>query len=49
MPTQYTFLCDETQSREIRRMARENNVTEEEVIRQLLDIGLQTVQEEQRI
>lgn len=49
MPTQYTFLCDDTQAREIERLARENHVTEEEVLRQLVDMALRTLDEEQRI
>lgn len=49
MPTHYTFVCDDTQSREIQRLARENNVTEEEVLRQLVDMGITTLNEEQRV
>ncbi len=49
MPTRYTFLCDESHSREIERLARENGVTQEEVLRQLIDLGLTQVNEHQRV
>jgi len=49
MPTRYTFVCDDEHTRDIERLARENNVTEEEVLRQLVDLGLSQVNEQHRI
>lgn len=46
MPTRYTVVCDDDQSRELRRLAREHNLTEEEVLRQLVDLGLESLEEE---
>lgn len=41
MPTRYTLVCDDDLAREIEALAREYDLTEEEVIRQLLDVGLE--------
>jgi len=49
MPTRYTFVCDDEHTRDIERLARENDVTEEEVLRQLVDLGLSQVNEQRRI
>lgn len=46
MPTHYSVVCDDDQSREVRRLARENNLTEEEVLRQLVELGLESLEEE---
>jgi len=46
MPTRYTVVCDDTLAAEIDRLARENQLTEEEVIRQLVDLGLDRLDEE---
>ncbi|MEF8907528.1 MAG: CopG family transcriptional regulator [Haloarculaceae archaeon] len=46
MPTRYTLVCDETEAREVRRLAREYDLTEEEVLRQLVDLGLEEVDEQ---
>ena len=46
MPTRYTVVCDDDRSREIRRLAQENDLTEEEVLRQLIDLGLESLEEE---
>ena len=43
MPTRYTVVCDSDRAREIRQLAREYDLTEEEVLRQLLDIGLEHI------
>jgi len=43
MPTRYTLVCDEEKAREVRRLAREYDLTEEEVLRQLVDLGLAEV------
>lgn len=40
MPTRYTLVCDDDLAREVESLAREYELTEEEVIRQLLDVGL---------
>jgi len=40
MPTRYTVVCADDRARERERLAREHDVTEEEVLRQLIDIGL---------
>ncbi|QSG07917.1 CopG family transcriptional regulator [Halapricum desulfuricans] len=44
MPTRYTVVCDDDLSRAVERLAHENDLTEEEVLRQLLDIGLDAVE-----
>lgn len=46
MPTRYTVVCDDDLSREIRRLAHENGLTEEEVLHQLLDLGLDALEAE---
>lgn len=43
MPTRYTVVCEHDRAREIQRLAREYDLTEEEVLRQLLDIGLEQI------
>jgi len=40
MPTRYTVVCADDRARRIERLAREHDVTEQEVLRQLLDVGL---------
>lgn len=45
MPTRYTVVCDDDRSGEIERLAREYDLTEEEVLGQLVDIGLEHVDE----
>lgn len=46
MPTRYTVVCSDGRAGKIRRLAEKNNVTEEEVLRQLVDIGLDTLDTE---
>jgi len=46
MPTRYTVVCDDDLAAEIDRLARKNQLTEEEVIRQLADLGLDRLDEE---
>ncbi|PSP82423.1 CopG family transcriptional regulator [Halobacteriales archaeon QS_1_68_17] len=42
MPTRYTVVFeDDEHVREIRTLAREYDLTEEEVLRQLIDVGLE--------
>jgi len=43
MQTRYTVVCDSDRAREIQRLAREYDLSEEEVLRQLLDIGLEHI------
>lgn len=45
MPTRYTVVCSDTRSRKVEQLARENEITEEEVLRQLIDLGLSQVDE----
>lgn len=45
MPTRYTLVCDDEHARQVRRLARENGLTEEAVLRQLVDIGLDSIEE----
>jgi len=40
MPTRYSVVCDDDLAREVEALARQYELTEEEVIRQLLDVGL---------
>lgn len=42
MPTRYTVVCDDELAREIDSLARENGLSEAEVLRQLIDLGLET-------
>ncbi|MCU4717740.1 CopG family transcriptional regulator [Halapricum hydrolyticum] len=44
MPTRYTVVCDDDLSRAVEQLAHKNDLTEEEVLRQLLDIGLETLE-----
>jgi predicted transcriptional regulator len=40
MPTRYTVVCDDDLARDVEALAREYDLTEEEVLRQLVDVGL---------
>lgn len=46
MPTQYTLVCDDDLSREVARLARQYELTEEEVLRQLVTLGLEQLEKE---
>lgn len=46
MATRYTVVCDDDISVEIQDLAREYDLTEEEVLRQLIDLGLDRIDEE---
>lgn len=41
MPTRYTVVCDDDLAARVESLAREYDLTEEEVIRQLLDVGME--------
>lgn len=41
MATRYTVVCDDDLAREVETLAREYDLTEEEVIRQLIDLGME--------
>jgi hypothetical protein len=42
MPTRYTVVCDDDQARAVGRLAHQYGITEEEVVQQLIDLGLET-------
>jgi predicted transcriptional regulator len=44
MPTRYTVVCDDDLARDVEALAREYDLTEEEVLRQLIDVGLDELQ-----
>ncbi|MFB6189472.1 MAG: CopG family transcriptional regulator [Halapricum sp.] len=46
MPTRYTVVCDDDLAREIQQLAHENSLTEEEVLHQLLDLALDSMETE---
>ena len=46
MATRFTVVCDDDLAREVEILAREFDLTEEEVIRQLIDLGMDEVDEE---
>jgi hypothetical protein len=43
MPTRYAIVCDDERAREIEALAREYDLTEEQVLQQLIDEGLAAV------
>ncbi|SDJ77909.1 hypothetical protein SAMN05216226_10936 [Halovenus aranensis] len=45
MVAHYTLVCDDGTSREVRTLAQEHGVTEEEVLRQLVDLGPDALEE----
>ena len=46
MSTRFTIVCDDGRAREIRRLARKFDLTEEETLRQLVELGLENLDEE---
>ena len=40
---QFTLVCDERQARRVERLAAQYDLTEREVLRQLLDLGLDSL------
>ncbi|WP_436926322.1 CopG family transcriptional regulator [Halosimplex amylolyticum] len=45
MPTRYSVVCDDDCAREIKAIARQYDLTEEEVLRQLVETGLEHLEE----
>jgi predicted transcriptional regulator len=45
MSTRFTVVCDDDQSRAVSRLAHRYGITEEEVIQQLIDLGLESIEE----
>jgi predicted transcriptional regulator len=43
MPTRFTVVCDDDVARDVESLAVEYDLTEEEVLRQLVDLGLEEV------
>lgn len=41
MPTRYTVVCDDDLARDVETLARKYELTEEEVLRQLIDVGIE--------
>lgn len=46
MATRYTIVCEDGRARDIRRLARKFDLTHEELLRQLVDLGLESLDEE---
>lgn len=46
MPTRYTLVCDDDLSTDVAKLARKYDVTEEEVLRQLVELGLEELEED---
>jgi len=45
MSTRFTVACDDGQARAIEVLARRYGITEEEVIQQLIELGLEDIEE----
>lgn len=43
MSTRFTVVCDDDLAREVETLARKYELTEEEVLRQLIDLGLDEI------
>ena len=43
MTTRYSVVCDDDQARAVRSLARRYGITEEEVLTQLIELGLEAV------
>lgn len=46
MAARYTLICDDDTVREVRALAREYGLTEEEVLGQLVDLGIDALDED---
>lgn len=42
MPTRFTVVCDDEQVHAVRRLAHRYGISEEEVLKQLIDLGLES-------
>ncbi|WP_226011006.1 ribbon-helix-helix protein, CopG family [Halomicrobium salinisoli] len=47
MPTRYTVACDDEQARAVERLAHRYGISEEAVVEQLIDLGLESIEERQ--
>jgi hypothetical protein len=45
MATRYTVVCDDDQAQAVSRLAHQYGITEEEVLTQLIDLGLEASEE----
>jgi 2-iminoacetate synthase ThiH len=45
MATRFTVACDDEQARAIRHLSRRYGISEEEVLAQLVDLGLESIEE----
>jgi len=45
MPTRFEVACDDEQSQAVSRLAHRYGITEEEVVEQLIDLGLDSIEE----
>lgn len=45
MPTRFAIACDDEQAQEVTHLAHRFGITEAEVIRQLIDLGLESLEE----
>ncbi len=49
MPTRFNVVCEDDQAGAIQALAREYDITEEEVLRQLLELGLAEIEDAPRV
>jgi len=45
MSTRFTVVCEDGQARAIQMLARRYGITEEEVLQQLIELGLEDIEE----
>lgn len=45
MPTRFTVVCEDDQARAIQMLARRYGITEEDALRQLIELGLDEIEE----
>ena len=45
MATRFTVVCEDDQARAIQMLARRYGITEEDVLRQLIELGLDDIEE----
>jgi len=45
MSTRYTVVCEDDQARAIQMLAHRYSITEEEVLKQLIELGLDDIEE----